>query len=157
MSNEVQSKAASAGEPAGVPFDQHALCSPGIIEVTGTATALETVRELNAEIEVEVRAAPKAGAGSTARELRNTVVRELRAAGMRDDELSRAASASLAPGGAANRRLRAKHSVQCAERRLLQHGARGRARRAQLPDARDRIRSTRALRDRARQRIAINS
>jgi uncharacterized protein YggE len=57
------------------------------IEVTGTATALETVRELYAEIEVEVRAAPKGGAGSTARELRNTVVRELRAAGMRDDEL----------------------------------------------------------------------
>jgi len=55
------------------------------IEVTGTARAQETARELYAYIEVEVRAAPKAGAGSTATELRNTVVRALRAAGMRDD------------------------------------------------------------------------
>jgi hypothetical protein len=57
------------------------------IEVTGTARAQETAREFYARIEVEVRAAPKAGAGSTATELRNTVVRALRAAGMRDDEL----------------------------------------------------------------------
>jgi len=57
------------------------------IEVTGTARSQETAREFYAHIEVEVRAAPKAGAGSTATELRNTVVRALRDAGMRDDEM----------------------------------------------------------------------
>ena len=57
------------------------------IEVSGTARAQETAREYYAHIEVEVRAAPKGGAGSTANELRNTVVRALREAGMRDDEL----------------------------------------------------------------------
>lgn len=57
------------------------------IEVTGTARAEETAREYYARLDVEVRAAPKGGAGSTAIELRNAVVRMLRSSGMRDEEL----------------------------------------------------------------------
>jgi len=57
------------------------------VEVTGEARAQETATEYYARLEVEVRAAPKGGAGATARDLRNTVVRTLREAGLRDDEL----------------------------------------------------------------------